>query len=351
VTGTAPRRSLLAAALISLPILASAGDLPAGAAGAHRDVVFTEYSALSSSAEMASRLLTPLAYAALLRKAADMRRPLQGQPIDLARERFTVYVPAVVPPQGYSLLVFIPPWREAVVPSGWAAVLDDHGMIFVSAANSGNDANVLDRRIPLALLAAANVMHLYPIDRERVYVGGFSGGSRVAMRMALSFPDVFHGALLNAGSDPIGEASASLPAADLFRRFQSASRLVYVTGIDDRLNIDDDNVSRQSMRDWCVFGTSEENVLRAGHEAAVPPSFDRALSRLLEQAQPDAGKLADCRARIDAQLQAKLAEAKAAMDRDDARNAWRLLNKIDARYGGLAAPASLDLAERIEARR
>ncbi|MGB6308913.1 MAG: hypothetical protein WBF89_14090, partial [Steroidobacteraceae bacterium] len=347
---TGLRRSLLVAGAVSLPILASAGDLPAGATGAHRDVEFTQYSPLSSSGELARRLLTPLADAALVRQAASMGRALQGQPIDLAHERFLVYVPpAAAPQQGYSLLVFIPPWRQATIPPGWAAVLDSHNMIFVSAANSGNDANVLDRRIPLALLAVENLTHLYPVDRDRVYVGGFSGGSRIAMRMALSFPDVFRGALLNAGSDPIGEASASLPATQLFHRFQTSSRLIYVTGIDDKLNIDDDNASLQSMHEWCMFSTGAENMLRAGHEAATPPDLDRALSMLSEQVQPDVGKLDDCRARIASQMQATLAQAYAAVDRNDARGAFRLLKKIDARYGGLAAPESLDLARRIEA--
>ena len=61
----------------------------------------------------------------------------------------------------------------------------------------------------------------YPIDPKRVYVGGLSGGSRAAEMTALAYPDVFRGALLNAGSDPIGgEAGIYLPPAELFRRFQ-----------------------------------------------------------------------------------------------------------------------------------
>jgi len=74
----------------------------------------------------------------------------------------------------------------------------------------------------MALLAAYNTMKQYPVDPQQVYIGGFSGGARVALRLALGYPDVFHGALLNAGSDPAGTLDVPLPPADLFRRFQES---------------------------------------------------------------------------------------------------------------------------------
>jgi dienelactone hydrolase len=276
---------------------------------------------------------------------------LQAQSVDLARERFVLYVPPTVPPQGYSLLVFVPPWRSAIVPAGWAAVLDRHGMIFVSAANSGNDANVLSRRIPLALLAAHNVLGRYPIDRDRVYIGGFSGGSRVAQRVAVAYPDVFHGALLNSGSDPIGDAQIALPSAGLFRQFQSSTRLVYITGNDDRWNVERDEDTRHSMRQWCVFGLSVETTPRAGHEPPAPPAFERALSALAEPAQPDSAKLAECGARIVDKMTAQLAQVRVLIGRGKRGEAGALLKKIDGHYGGLAAPESIELAELLDAPR
>ena len=56
------------------------------------------------------------------------------------------------------------------------------------------------------VLAAYNVMKRYAVDPQRVFVSGFSGGARVAMRLALAYPDLFRGALMDAGSDPIGDA-------------------------------------------------------------------------------------------------------------------------------------------------
>src|SRR4029077_12118401 len=97
-------------------------------------------------------------------------------------------------------------------------------------------------------------------------VGGFSGGSRVALKIALAYPDLFRGVLLNAGSDPIGDTEALLPPDDLFAQFQNSTRLVYVTGSADSPNIQLDSVSRDSMKAWCVFNTAVEIELKVDHD-------------------------------------------------------------------------------------
>jgi pimeloyl-ACP methyl ester carboxylesterase len=312
--------------------------------GLRNGVGFTEYSALSSSPELVRRLFSPLAALRVNQEAARAGKTLRGQPINLASESFSIYVPADPSPHGYSLLVFVPPWPKAEVPPHWIPALDRHGMILVTAANSGNDANTVDRREPLALLAAHNVMAQYPVDPQQVYIGGFSGGSRIALRLALGYPDVFHGALLNAGSDPIGNADVPLPPADLFRRFQDSTRLVYVTGERDDAHLIDDIHSRQSLEKWCVFDVITQSEPRKEHELADASAFSRALDALLGRTQPHLNKLPDCRARIDADLSAQLKQVEDSFARGETAAALRLLDKVDARYGGLAAPRSVEFA-------
>jgi hypothetical protein len=326
-----------------LPLAASAQESSAITPGLQRNVIFSDYSPLSRSTEIARRALSPLANVEIARISAQLR----PQAVDLAQERFSVYVPTQHPSRGYALLVFIPPWEDARLPLGWAPALDANGAIFVSAAKSGNEENVIDRRIPLALLGAHNMMQRYPIDPERVYIGGFSGGSRVAMRTALAYPDLFHGALLNAGSDPIGGAEALLPPDDLFAQFQSSTRLVYVTGSDDSWNIQHDGDSRDSMKAWCVFGTRVETMLKVGHDAATMYSLRRGLSALDQRAPADPEKLSACRARVAKELAADLQRIADLIERDKPHDAWRLLTKLDIRYGGLAATESIQLQQRI----
>src|SRR6185437_5535967 len=282
---------------------ASQNQLPRGVP---HEVVFTGYSPLFSNAEILRRLLTPLAREDVRDTLGHTDEALSPYPIDLAREKFLVYVPSSAPPspRGFALLVFVPPYNHADLPFGWASQLDRHGFIFVAPANAGNATNVVSRRVPLALSAEENVVREYPVDRERIYIGGFSGGSRVAERVALAYPDVFHGALLNAGADPLGGAYP-LPPRDLFLRFQSSTRLVYDTGELDGMNLGTDAGSAQSMHDMCVFDVEMNEIPDTDHEWMSPTAFGRALSRLLDRSPPDPARLEACRSHVQAGLQQK----------------------------------------------
>lgn len=335
---------LLAVALKSQP--ACSDDPRAVTAGLQSSVTFTQYSALSRSPELVRRLISPLNARRLEEQAARAGTPLRGQTIDLSTEKFAVYVPPGPPRRGYALLVFIPPWSRAQVPTKWISALDRRDVIFVTAANSGNEADVLGRREPLALLAVQNIVARYPIDPQQVYIGGFSGGARVALRVALGYPDVFHGVLLNAGSDPIGTAQIPLPPAELFREFQESTRLVYVTGEHDDGPAAQDKHSRQSMQEWCVFDVITETEPWRGHESADASAFDRSLEALLRQRKRDPNKLAECRARVEADLNAQLQDVENSLSRGDRDSVTRLLLKIDERFGGLAAPRSVELSNR-----
>ncbi len=329
-----------------LPLTVAVGDAAAGKIGLFSDVTFTEYSTHASSVELARRLVSPLNALRLQQQADASHVSISEQPIDLERERFALYVPAHEPPGGYALLVFVPPWPQAEVPPPWIPALDRLGVILVSAAHSGNDANVLDRRDPLALLAAHNVMSRYHVDPGRVYIGGFSGGSRVALRLALGYPDLFHGVLLDAGSDAIGE-QIPIPPRDLLYRLQESTHLVFLTGQRDASHEDADKRSRQSLRSWCVFDVDNETMPWTGHELADGSSLERALQSLAVHRPAEPGKLASCRATMDSLLRQQLDKAESLIARGETGPARQLLDQIDTRYGGLAAPRSVELAQRL----
>jgi dienelactone hydrolase len=327
----------------------AASEPPAApAVGLQTQVAFSEYSPLSTSSEVVRRLLSPLTAAQVQRSLEHSGERLREQSVDLAAERFVLYLPPRAPAAGYALLTFVPPWDEARLPPGWAAVLDRYGVIFVSAARSGNDTDPIGRREPLALLGAYNVMQRYPIDSARVYVGGFSGGSRIALRLAIAYPDLFRGALLNAGSDPIDAGHANPPPRELLERFQESTRLVYVTGEHDAVRPMMDTASLDSMRDWCVFDTTSRITYGAAHEIVSPAALTWALTALAEHARTDAAKLAACRASLEQRLSASLARVHELVDAGKRHEARKALEDLDYRFGGLAAPQSLALVSALE---
>ena len=320
--------------------------------GLQDSVVFTGYTPLAGNAERMRRLLSPLTAWRMRRQLRQAHQRLSEQAIDLAQERFTLYVPTrAPPPQGYALLVFVSPWDDAREARQWLTALDRHDTIFVGALRSGNDIDVLNRREPLALLAAFNVMQRYRVDPDRVYVGGFSGGSRVALRLALAYPDLFRGVLLEAGSEPVGTTAIPLPPADLLHRFQQTMRVVYLTGARDDYHQREDARSRDSLQAWCVTSLSSVEMPWAGHELADAGSFSRALDKLMQPAQPDADKLAECRAANQRSLDSQLQQAQKLVDAGRGDEARKLLEQVDARYGGLAGQRAVALLERIEAGR
>jgi hypothetical protein len=224
----------------------------------------------------------------------------QLQQVKVGEEVFAAFVPASPPAQGYGLLVFIPPWNEAKLPRGWGPVLARNQMIFATAANSGNSAGIAGRREQLALLAAGAMRERYPVNPARLYVGGFSGGSRIAIRVAVAHADLFRGALLNAGSDSLGEADFALPAPQVLARVQESSRFVYLTGENDVINVDKDAQSADSLQRRCIFATTIDVIPWTGHEVADPGAFAHALTELQKPVAGEGQKLRACRERLAA---------------------------------------------------
>jgi predicted esterase len=327
---------------------AVADNTPSEPGGLQTHLVFSEYTPLAGSDELVRRLLSPLQAARLQQQLTDASRMLRDQPIELADESFTIYVPKQPSESGYALLVFLPPWENAIVPLGWQRVLDRHHMIFVSADRSGNDEDISKRREPLTILAAINVMARYRIDADHVYVGGFSGGSRVALRVAVAYPDLFRGALLNAGSDAIGNSTFPLPPSDLFARFQESSELVYLTGENDEVSVGNDADSIASMRKWCVFGVHAEVPPHAGHSPATPDELDRALTTLSKHASGDPERLRSCRQHLEQARMQLLGQIDRSLASGSLRSAQGLIQDLDVQYGGLSAPEINTLQRRLE---
>jgi len=112
----------------------------------------------------------------------------------------------VVPPAAFSgqphgLLVWINSGPSGSLPNPeWKKVLSAHRLVWAGPNRVGNDREVA-LRVGLALDAVSAINQRFTLDRERVYVSGFSGGAKSAFRALLYYPDVFRGALLASGAE------------------------------------------------------------------------------------------------------------------------------------------------------
>lgn len=334
--------------ICALVLAASAGaQTPTGL---QPDVAFNSYSQEAEPHELMRRVLTPLTDKQAEASLALTGKSLPEHSIDLANEHFVVYVPPnPPPPAGYGLFVFIMPFDRARLPYGWADALDSHNMIFVAAAMSGNDQSAIGRREPLALLAKTNVAARYHVDPSRIYIGGLSGGSRVALRLALAYPDIFSGAFLNAGSDPLGTVNLPIPSPDLFGRFQENSRIYYATGANDVGSLGLDSQSMRSMRTYCAFNFFQQIVPDATHEMASGRVFAAGLDFIDKPpARNDAAQLSSCREALASDMKQQLDMVRSDIAKGQQDDARKILIAIDNRYGGLAMPAVLDLAAALK---
>ncbi len=121
---------------------------------------------------------------------------------DLSQEPVLIHVPANYDGSTpFGLIVFLPgdgPFTTA--PRGWDKVLEQRQLLFVSPQKALNSRD-WDRRCALAVVCTLKMRELYQIDPQRTYIAGYSGGARMASRLAYYHPDLFSGTIQSCGSD------------------------------------------------------------------------------------------------------------------------------------------------------
>ena len=208
---------------------------------------------------------------------------------DLKVEKFRLVLP-----KGYStnatwgLLVWISPENEAHVPKDLSAELASHRLLLVSAYKSGNDRHPLDR-FRLALDATCNMCRKYPIDRKRIFIGGFSGGARIASMLGVAYGDVFTGTLCVCGVNfyralrgPQGEEYPATYSPDpgAWARAKQVGRFVLITGETDPNRRSTKLLADSRFKRDGFKNVRYEEVPGMGHATPEAGVFRRALDYL-----------------------------------------------------------------------
>ena len=138
-----------------------------------------------------------------------------------------MYVPkSYDPARPAGLMVYISPSQKGWIPRKWQSVFNDSNMIWISANESGNEV-VVGKRMIYAVLAPQIAAKNYQIDKDRIYLSGFSGGGKVSGMVAINFANLFRGALYICGAEYWNEEPP--------RHFANVekNRYVFLTGSQD----------------------------------------------------------------------------------------------------------------------
>ena len=177
---------------------------------------------------------------------------------DVSKEVFEVIVPKNYrASEPHGLFIWIGAGNAPSISKDWEKVLADKKIIFVGARNSGNPRNIFDR-MRMAIDANVHLRTLYPVDGRRVYVSGFSGGSRVASMLGVCYAEMFSGTIC----------------------FMGVNFYTDVTGEDGKtygLNFIPDDQVVELAKKFCRYAlfTAEKDFNRSNTRAAFEQGFQK----------------------------------------------------------------------------
>jgi len=206
---------------------------------------------------------------------------------DVSKESYECLLPAGWDGKSpLGLFIWIHSGDSPQIPKEWEQILTKHQLVFIGANRSGNPRNVFDR-IRLAVDANHNVRQQLPIDGRRVYVSGFSGGSRVASMLGVAWGEMFSGTICCMGVNFYTDVAAPdgkvyglsyLPDEELLPLVKKSCRFALITGEKD--------FNRANTLGAFENGFEKEGFAHArvfevpGHGHSPPPAdwLDQALS-------------------------------------------------------------------------
>ena len=124
------------------------------------------------------------------------------------------------------VLVFVSPTDSGEPPAGWLPLLQQKQLTWIAAEGFGNQ-QLSAQRVLVAVMGLSLARRSQTLDRKRIYVGGMSGGGRIASLTAPRFPQMFSGALYIVGAD------FWMPDEAALRQQAAANRYVFITGEKD----------------------------------------------------------------------------------------------------------------------
>lgn len=170
------------------------------------------------------------------------------------------------------VVVYVSPVENGGPPPAWNDLLSEQNLIWIGANGAGNKNPVAERALK-ALFAPSVLAKTHKINTERLYVAGFSGGSKTAMRVAALWPDQFKGGIYMAGA--VFWKDNTPPKIDQIRM----NRHAFMVGTYDEAMIE----TKRAYNDYKKAGIENSKLITIrNHRHRMPPAdyFVRAIEYL-----------------------------------------------------------------------
>jgi len=199
-------------------------------------------------------------------------------------QRFELYVPASYNAERPApLILFISPGQKGTGLAQFRALCDREGVLFASPHQAGNQTPG-PRRVRIVMDTLDEVRRRYRIDPDRTYIGGFSGGGRIAFAIATALPEYFGGIL------PVCAGGELRPESWLRQRVIDRLRIALITGEKD---FNRGEIERLTQTQLSSVGVNSRVWTASGLGHGIPS--DQTLSEAyhwLEEGLKDRQKLA-----------------------------------------------------------
>lgn len=123
------------------------------------------------------------------------------------QQSYELFVPARPDPrQLLGLILYISPGNKPNGRKAFEAVCQGSSLLFAGVANAGNEVPI-KKRIRVVMDVLDDLRRNYPVDPDRTYLAGFSGGGRIACAIAFGLPELFGGVIPICAAENLREES------------------------------------------------------------------------------------------------------------------------------------------------
>jgi predicted esterase len=145
---------------------------------------------------------------------------------DSTKQHYELYLPRRESKKLLPVILFVSPSGDRLGWKRFERLCKQQGILFACPYDAGNDCPG-KKRVRIVLDVLDDLRRHYPIDADRTYLAGFSGGGRIACAIAFALPECFGGVM------PICASGNLRSESWLRQRVMDRLRVALLTGEKD----------------------------------------------------------------------------------------------------------------------